>query len=75
MWPSYASWLSSMDTVVHRLGSFGYYDLTTATHRYHATPDQRRTCMGAGTLRRNGNPDYRTTEYALKTVTRLRHVL
>ena len=34
------------------------YDLTTATHGYHVTPDQRRARMGAGTLPRNGDPDY-----------------
>ena len=43
--------------VVYRLGPFGYYVLTTATHGSHVTTDQIRTSMGAGTLSRNGDPN------------------
>lgn len=57
------------------ISRLGYYDLNTATHGYHVTPDQRRTRMGTGILPRNGDPDYRTTEDTLMTVMRLRRVL
>ena len=42
------------DWVVYRLGPLGYDGYS----RISRTADQRRTRMGAGTLRRNGDPDY-----------------
>ena len=39
--------------VVYRFEPFGYYRYS----RISRTTDQRRTGMGAGTLRRNGDPD------------------